>query len=209
MDTKKAALVFLFGSLLGAFGSYLYFVPSLQNELKNAQMRIDHLQKELKAEQQKPPQVQTETVTKTEIQYVPKTSETIIYRDLATGEEITKQETEKTDIELSVNPPSVHMKYNRKEYELSGIAGENTKFEQGKLVGEVSTIATLDVTELVDREADRRLEEQKKRFSVGLYGTNQGLVGSVGAVNKNIEYRILGKISNIKEFYGAGLEVNF
>lgn len=168
-------------------------------------MQLQAVQAELEAEKNKPPQIKTETKTRTEIAYVPK--ETIVYRDAAANEE--KSALEKTDVALNVSSPTVYLRYNGKEYDLPGLAGESAKFEKGKLVGEVTTAATLDVTALVDSETRRRMQEQEKNFTVGGYLTNRGFVGSIGIVRGNREFKLLGKVPKFEEFYGAGLEVKF
>lgn len=159
----------------------------------------------LEKEKAKPPKIVTQTKTQTEIAYVPK--ETIIYKDAVTGEIVEGKEL--VDADLTVNAPRISMKYNGKVFDLAGISNESAKFENGKLVGESWTTATLDVTKLVDREVSYRLSEQEKDFSVGGYLTNRGFVGSLGLVCGSREYKILAKVPKLKEFYGAGVEVKF
>lgn len=190
---------------LGVFAGYKYFVPELQAKLKRTQEQLKFMQHDLLAERNKPSQINTETKTKTEIAYVPK--ETIIFRDAQTGETITGLES--TDVQLNVKPPAINMKYNGKNYEMPGISGETAKFEKGKLVGEVATKATIDVTDLVNKEVNYFREKEQKNFTLGGYLTNEGFVGSIGVVRGNLEYKIIGKVPKIKEFYGAGMEFKF
>lgn len=191
--------------LFGFYAGYRYYVPELKAALDEAKLQNSALHKMLDSEQQKPPRIITETRTKTEIAYVPK--ETVIYRDSISEKETSAKE--KTDVQLDVRPPSVSMKYNGISYEMSGIAGETTKFEQGKLVGEVSTAATVDVTDLVNREVSYRLAEEEKNITVGGYLTNEGFVGSIGLIRGNQEYKVIGKVPKLREFYGAGVEFKF
>lgn len=200
---------------LGIYAGYSYFAVPLQAKVAQSKTALDHAetqiaiykgrveaaQQMLADEKAKPPQIVTEMKTKTEIAYVPK--ETIIYKDPVTGETVTKKEA--VDVDLNVTPPLIGVKYNGKIFDLAGISGESSKFENGKLVGEISSMATLDVTALVERE----LERKKKHLSLGGYATNQGFVGSIGVVQGNVEYKLIGKVPKIKEFYGAGVEVKF
>lgn len=209
MDNRKrwllCLLVIVIAFFAGFYGGYRYFVPDLKTALHEAQVQLAALHQVLDAEQQKPPKILTQTETKTQIAYVPK--ETIIYRDAITGKPV--EVAEETDVELGVKPPSIHMKYNGKSYEMPGISGEKAKFEKGKLVGEVSTAATLDVTELVNSEVKYRLAEEEKAVSIGGYLTNKGFVGSLGLVRGDREFKIIAKVPKFKEFYGAGMEFKF
>lgn len=205
INFMKYALFALTIFSLGIFAGYKYFVPDLQAELKRAQEQLKFTQHDLLTEQNKPPQINTETKIKTEIAYVPK--ETIIYRDAQTGEIITGLEN--TDVQLAVKPPMIYMKYNGKNYEMPGITGETSKFEKGKLVSEVSTAATIDVTDLVNKETMRLVAAQEKDLSLGGYLTNEGLALSLGIVNKDLEYKIIGTVPDFKKFYGAGVEFKF
>lgn len=202
---SKYALLVLAIFSLGVYGGYRYFVPELKTALAEAQLQLAALHQTLDNDQKQPPKIATETKTKTEIIYLPK--ETIIYKDAVTGEMITGLET--TDVQLNVKPPTINMKYNGKSYEMPGISGETEKFEKGKLVGEVSTAATIDVTDLVNKETARRMAEQEKNLSIGGYLTNEGLALSLGIVNKDLEYKIIGTVPDFKKFYGAGVEFKF
>ena len=206
MDKRKVVLLFLIGMVVGAIGCYLYLSHQYVEKLQGLNANYLALQDKFNQEKNKSPTILTDTVTETKIQYVPK--ETIIYRDSA-GNEVTAKE--QTDVDLAVSPPSISMKYNGNDYKLDGIKGETTKFEDGKLVGCVSTNATIDVTDLINHEVNYRLAENKKNISIGGYLTNQGFVASAGVIRNhgNLEYKLIGKVPKIKEFYGAGVEVKF
>lgn len=195
MDSNKRSWLYRLFIIL--FVAAIYFAYSYVSSLH---ARLDEKQKALKNEQDKPPKIQTQVKTLTEIAYVPK--ETIIYKDVA-GREVTA--TEKTDIQLEIRPPTVYMKYNGKGYELPGVSSETSKFEKGKLVGEVSTSAALDVTELINRE----IERNRKHFSLGGYATNKGLAVSAGYTNKNTEFKAIAIVPDVSKFYGAGVELKF
>lgn len=206
MDRRKVVLLFLIGMVVGAIGCYLYLSHQYTEKLQSLNANYLALQDKFNQEKNKSPTIATDTVTKTEIKYLPK--EVVVYKD-ATGNEVTAKE--QTDVDLAVSPPNVSMKYNGKDYQLAGIQGETTKFEDGKLVGCVSTNATIDVTDLVNREVNYRLAENEKNISVGGYLTNQGFVASAGVIRNhgNLEYKLIGKVPKIKEFYGAGVEIKF
>lgn len=144
------------GAALGAWGMHTW---SESDRL--AAWKAQH---ELEREKSKPPTILTETKTKTEVAYVPK--EVVIYRDQASGQEI--KTTEKTDVQLNVKPPSVWMRYNGQNFEIQGLPGEKTKFEHGKLIGEISTASTVDVTDLVNKEVALQREADRHRLNVDL-----------------------------------------
>lgn len=183
--------------IVAAYAGYVY-VSHLHD-------RIASSEKALQAEKDKPPKIQTETKTVTQVAYVPK--ETVIYRDAATGQETSGLE--KTDVQLDVKPPSVYMRYNGKDFEMSGLTGETSKFEKGKLTGEVSTAVTIDVTDMVNKEVDRRMEANRKHISLGGYITNEGPALSLGLINKDLEFKAIATVPDYKKFYGAGLEKKF
>lgn len=196
----------------GIYVTYNRYVPVLEAEIEAYKVQIalykgqaESAEQALEKEKAKPPKIVTQTKTQTEIAYVPK--ETIIYKDTMTGEIVEGKEL--VDADLTVNAPRIGVRYNGEVFDLAGISGENAKFENGKLVGESWTTATLDVTKLVDREVAYKLSAEEKDFSVGGYLTNKGFVGSIGVVRGNREYKIIGKVPKVKEFYGAGVEVKF
>lgn len=183
--------------LIALYIAYAY-VSGLHSRLSNTEQA-------LQAEKNKPPVIQTETKTVTQVAYVPK--ETVIYRDTATGKETTGLE--KTDVELTVPPPSVYMRYNGKDFEMSGIPGETSKFEKGKLTGEVTTAATIDVTDMVNKEVDRRMAANRKHISLGGYVTSEGPALSLGLINKDLEFKAIATVPDYKKFFGVGIEKNF
>ena len=60
------------------------------------------------------------------------------------------------------------MRYNGKDFQMQGLIGESAKFEAGKLTGEVSTAATIDVTELVNQQVALQRESDQKVLSAKL-----------------------------------------
>lgn len=172
-------LVFFIGLGLGAWAMHSWYISDLRAALASVKEKLNNTEQLLYTERQKPPVVKTETKTVTQMAYVPK--ETIIYRD-STGQTTAVQE--KTDVELTVPAPALYMKYNNQLFEMQGITGEKTKFEQGKLTGEINSSATIDVTDLVNKEValqrendtkvlNKRLAEltvQKRRPQIDLFG---------------------------------------
>lgn len=151
-------IVFVLGASLGAWSMHSWYVSDLKELLASTKERLNYTEQLLYREIQKPPIVQTETKTITELAYVPK--ETIIYKDATTGEVTAVPE--KTDINMQVKPPTVYIKYNDQSFELQGISGETSKFEKGKLTGEISTAAVIDVTDLVNKEVALQRENDKQ-----------------------------------------------
>jgi len=172
-------LVFFLGLGLGAWTMHSWYVSDLREALASVKEKLNSTEQLLYTEKQKPPVVKTETKTVTQMAYVPK--DTIIYRD-SNGQTVAAQE--KTDVELNVPAPIVYMKYNNQNFEMQSIAGETSKFEKGKLTGEISSSATIDVTDLVNKEValqrendtkvlNKRLAEltvQKRRPQIDLFG---------------------------------------
>ncbi|MBP2637483.1 MAG: hypothetical protein H6Q72_3390 [Firmicutes bacterium] len=172
-------LVFSLGLGLGAWAMHSWYISDLRAALASVKEKLNNTEQLLYTERQKPPVIKTETKTVTQMAYVPK--ETIIYRD-STGQTTAVQE--KTDVELTVPAPALYMKYNNQLFEMQGITGEKTKFEQGKLTGEINSAATIDVTDLVNKEValqrendtkvlNKRLAEltvQKRRPQIDLFG---------------------------------------
>lgn len=207
MERKKAIVLLVIGIVIGAIGCYYCLSHHYAKNLQKLQADYFDLENRIKQNNEQPPKVVTDATTETKIKYVPK--ETIVYKDPVTGKTVTEKET--TDIDLGVKPPSISMKYNGKNYQMAGISGETSKFADGKLVGEVSTSATIDVTDIVNHELARSLKEREKDVSIGGYLTNQGFVGSLGIIQDegNREIKLIAKVPKVKEFYGLGVEVKF
>ena len=201
MNKKIAAIILCFCLLL----TYLFIILPLKNELSEAKKELQSSEMALKKEKDKPPKVKTEVITKTEFAYIPK--ETVIYKDAQTGKTI--QSLENTDIEIRTDAPNIFMKYNDAKFLLPGITDEKNKFEKGKFVGQISTNATIDVTNIVEKELTLRMKKNEKHISLGTYLTNKGLVTSIGAINKNFEIKAMASIPDPKKFYGGGLEWKF
>ena len=116
---------------------------------------------------------------------------------------------ERTDAEISVAPPTVAVKYNDKEYDLPGIAGETTKFERGKIQSAVTTHATLDLTPLIDTAAEQKARAASKHFSVGMYGTSTGAALGIGYENRDYGIDLLVHPIEPSKFWGVGVRRRF
>ena len=112
---------------------------------------------------------------------------------------------ERTDAEISVAPPTVAVKYNDKEYDLPGIAGETTKFEHGKIQSAVTTHATLDLTPLIDTAAEQKARTAAKHFSIGMYGTSTGAAVGIGYENRDYGIDLLVHPIEPSKFWGVGV----
>lgn len=188
-------IVFLLGIGFGAWAMHSWYLSGLREALASTTERLKYTEQLLYTEKQKPPVVKTETKTVTELAYVPK--ETIIYTDAETGKEIASLE--KTDIDMQVKAPTVYMKYNGQSVELQGISGEISKFEQGKLTGEISTAATIDVTELVNKEVALQRESDKQIVAAKLseiaarkYRPQVDLIGGAGTIGAGVRVNRVG-----------------
>ena len=116
---------------------------------------------------------------------------------------------ERTDAEISVAPPTVAVKYNDKEYDLPGIAGETTKFERGKIQSAVTTHATLDLTPLIDTAAEQKARTAAKHFSIGMYGTSAGAALGIGYENRDYGIALLVHPIEPSKFWGVGVRRRF
>lgn len=116
---------------------------------------------------------------------------------------------ERTDAEISVAPPTVAVKYNDKEYDLPGIAGETTKFERGKIQSAVTTHATLDLTPLIDTAAEQKARTAAKHFSIGMYGTSAGAALGIGYENRDYGIDLLVHPIEPSKFWGVGVRRRF
>ena len=92
---------------------------------------------------------------------------------------------------------------------MAGINDETSKFEKGKLTGEVTTATTIDVTDMVNKEVARRVEENRKHVSLGGYVTNEGPALSLGLINKDLEFKAIATVPDYKKFFGVGVEKKF
>lgn len=195
--------VFIIGFCLGAWAMHSWYVSDLRADLAAAKERLNNTEQLLYEEINKPPKVKTETKTVTEFAYLPK--ETIIYKDPVTGKESAGQE--QTDINMNVKPPTIFMQYNGKNFQMQGLTGESAKFESGKLIGEISTAATIDVTELVNQQIALQRESDKKVLSAKLnelearkYRPQVDLIGGAGTFGGGIRVNRVGadylKMSN-------------
>ncbi|SCM83105.1 hypothetical protein KL86SPO_60068 [uncultured Sporomusa sp.] len=188
-------IIFLLGAGLGAWAMHSWYVSGLREALASTKERLNYTEQLLYTEKQKPPVVKTETKTVTELAYVPK--ETIIYKDAETGQETASLE--KTDIDMQVQAPIVYMKYNGQNVELQGISGETSKFEKGKLIGEISTAATVDVTDLVNKEVALQRESDKQIVAAKLneiaarkYRPQVDLIGGAGTIGAGVRVNRVG-----------------
>lgn len=144
--------------------------------------------------------VKTEAKTSAEVAYVPKES--------IAGDDGSRTY-ERTDAEISVAPPTVAVKYNGKEYDLPGIAGETTKFERGKIQSAVTTHATLDLTPLIDTAAEQKARTAAKHFSIGMYGTSTGAAVGIGYENRDYGIDLLVHPIEPSKFWGVGVRRRF
>lgn len=194
----KLLLLPLLGAVLGWVLCQHFVVVPLRAELEEARMQLAIY--EDAAQIKEKITVPVEASTAVQAAYVPKDQET--YIDPVTHQIRTR--TEKTDVEMKVSAPTVTMKYNGKSYEVPGVAGETSKFEKGKLQSTVSTNATIDLTGVIDEAAKARADAQQKHFAAGVYGSTEGMLGSVGYMNKGNEIDVIAKLSDPGSFWGVG-----
>lgn len=140
---------------VGAFGMYQWKVApliqeneELRSDLNDMRIQKEALEKALGIVKKEKDEIrgQVVTVQETSIQYVEKEI------DPATGEK------EKTDVQMDVDPPSLHLLVNGKSYETKILSGEKHVFQDGKLVVQQSSIATVDI---------QLPEVERKGFRVG------------------------------------------
>lgn len=127
---------------LGAFGMYkLQVIPlreenaELRSELYDNKTQKEALEKALGIVKKEKDEIrgQVVMVKETSIQYVEKEI------DPNTGEK------EKTNVQMDVDPPSLNLLVNGKSYETKILSGEKHTFQDGKLVLQQTSIATVDI----------------------------------------------------------------
>lgn len=173
---------------------------ALRRELALAKEQIAVYESARVREGEKPIEVKTEATTSAAVAYVPK--EYVAADDGS-------RTYERTDAEISVAPPTVAVKYNGREYDLPGIAGETTKFERGKIQSAVTTHATLDLTPLIDTAAEQKARAAAKHFSIGMYGTNTGAAVGIGYENRDYGIDLLVHPIEPSKFWGVGVRRRF
>ena len=175
-------------------------IDALQRELALAQEQIAIYESLQGHTDEKPIEVTSEAKTSAAVSYVEKE-----YVTAADGSRVR----ERTDAQIDVAPPTVAVKYNGKQYDLSGITGETTKFEHGKLQSEVSTHATLDLTPLINTAAESKARAQAKHFSVGALATSKGAAALLGYENRNYGIDVLMNPLDPSSFWGVGFRRRF
>nr|DAV40995.1 MAG TPA: hypothetical protein [Caudoviricetes sp.] len=201
----KVLLAALLAGIAGFWLCWHFYVTPMEKALEDAKMEAAWYKSCLSKEQEKAVTVPTEAKTEVSAAYVPKEYvEKEQIAAAAAGDRRIYKELEKTDAELTVQPPTVTMKYNGKEYEMPGITGEKTKFEKGKLKSEVSTKATIDLTAVIEEAAKNKAKEQEKHFSLGIYGTTEGPVLGFGYLNKANGFDALLNPVQPSKFWGLG-----
>lgn len=175
-------------------------IDALKRELALAQEQIAIYESLRGRTDEKPIEVTSEAKTSAAVSYVEKE-----YVTAADGSRVR----ERTDAQIDVAPPTVAVKYNGKEYDLPGIAGETTKFERGKLQSEVSTHATLDLTPLINTVAESKARAQAKHFSVGALATSEGAAALLGYENRNYGIDVLMNPLDPSSFWGVGFRRRF
>ena len=117
-----------------------------QNYHKNVVEVPVEVEKRIEVPIEVPVEVKGDTV----IQYVEKTAPT------------------DADVEITNPAPVIAVNYNGEKTELTGVSGENQKFDKGKLQVEQKTEAVLDVTPIVDREVSSAVSKQKAEDKLDL-----------------------------------------
>ena len=205
----KGLLVALLSGLAGFWLCWHFYAAPMEKEMEDVKAEAAWYKSCLSKEQRMTVTVPTEAKTEASVAYVPKEYVTKEPIAATVSDPPISKELEKTDVEMTVQPPTVTMKYNGKEYEMPGIAGEKTKFERGKLKSEVSTKATIDLTSVIEEVAKSKAKEQEKHFSLGLYGTTAGPVLGIGYENKSNGFDALLNPLNPTKFWGIGYRRGF
>ena len=95
---------------------------------------------------EKPIYIEGETITKTEIAYIPKEVIVEKYIDSATGKEENKEFVEKTDIEANIGKQEIIMNLNGQEVEFKKTEDEKFVFDKNKITLEQSNVIKIDAT---------------------------------------------------------------
>lgn len=137
-----------------------------------------------------------EVVTVVKTVEKPVIKETIKYVNQTQVKYVSKEPGEKTDVELNVPPPKVHVTLNDKPYSFDLLANENQKFDKGKLMLEQSG----DIKIIIK-------EEKPKNFNVGIGYGSSGISGTIGGQigNSDLGWWLYGD----KESQSIGLSIRF
>lgn len=140
--------------------------------------------------------VKPEVVTVVKTVEKPVIKETVKYVTQTQVKYVSKKQGEKTDVELNVPPPKVHVTLNDKPYSFDLLANENQKFDKGKLVLEQSG----DIKIIIK-------EEKPKNFNVGIGYGSSGISGTIGGQigNSDLGWWLYGD----KESQSIGLSIRF
>lgn len=183
-----ALALFLVGAGFGAWGYHSWTNSDWMAKLHSLELK-------LAAEKNKPPVIKevVRTQTNTEVAYVPK--ETVVYRDVKTGRELTDKEIESMNI--NVRPSDFYFTVNGKPQKFSKTDDERWVFDKNKLAINQTSTATIDIKiPVIDKT---------KRFGIG------GLVSNKGSAPL-IEYRAgpveFGAFYS-NDFYGGKATIKF
>lgn len=179
---KWHILVFILGGFIG--GAVVFFLGP---------ERVQNHYTERIIEREIP--VVNETVkqaSQTEIVYVPKTIVSEESVNLATGKSAMLQSQEKTDVELHVNKPAVHVKVNDQLYAFDLLSGESQKFEQGKILLQQDSAIGIELAvkpQIIDRTKRGGIDLFVGRYSgIGIFHKRLGL--DIGTDGRKQDYRL-------------------
>ncbi|WP_295164512.1 hypothetical protein [Selenomonas sp. F0473] len=195
----KWAFSILIAFAVGFLVCWYVHVQTLATQLADARAIAAWYKSCLLSESKDTVQVSADVQNGVTAAYVPK--ERIAYTD-AHGRRV--ETVERTDVQMQVAAPTIAVKYNGKTYDMPGIQGEKTKFEKGKLQSQVTTQATVDLTDVIDEAAKARAAKRDKHFSVGAYGTTEGVVMGFGYQNKQNGIDVLVNPIEPERFLGVG-----
>jgi hypothetical protein len=179
---KWYLLVFVFGGFIGGAGVFFFGPTRVQ----------DHFA-ERTVEREVP--VVHETVkqtNQTEIMYVPKTNISKEVVSPTTGMSETVTGKEKTDVEVYAEKPTVNVKVNGQPYTFALLAGENQRFDQGKISLRQESSIGIELAvkpQIIDRTKSGGIDVFVGRYSgIGIYHQRVGL--DFGTNGRNKDYRL-------------------
>lgn len=157
----------------GAFAGVKYLAPSLTQHHYTETTIIE-----------KPTIVQGEikTVTDTQVAYVPKETIIVKYIDSVSGQEVSKETLEDTDISADIGKTQINVKLNGKDIAIQKTDDEKFVFDKNKLSLTQSSTIHFDAT------VEPTVIDRTKRWSIGVGVGSNGIAGQVNFPIGNSDY---------------------
>lgn len=147
-------------------------------------------------------QGEAQTVTKTEIAYVPKETVVVKYIDSTTGQEVTSIQQEKADLDAQIGKTDFNVRLNGKDVQFTKTDDERFIFDKNKLALNQSNTVTFDA------KVEPHIIDKTKHWEIGIgYGSNKWAGKVDFPIGNNND--IGGWVYGDKETQTAGVALRF